>query len=84
MTDSQYFQPAPVAPADAREAFEGRAQYKSRLLFKRGGSRFAENVPPSDYVDGVVQHDWLLWQEAWKAAQAGVQALAVPDGKEQP
>lgn len=51
-----------------REAFEARGEFSKRLLFKRGGSVFAEDVPEGDYVDAGVQHEWLLWREAWQAA----------------
>jgi hypothetical protein len=62
--------PDAAALAAARAAFESRGQYSSRLLWKRGGSVFAEDIAESDYVDAGVQRDWLLWLEAWRAALA--------------
>ena len=52
-----------------RAEFEARGQYSKRLLWKRGGSAFAEDTPESDYVDPSVQRDWLLWNEAWNASR---------------
>lgn len=71
---------APAAPVregdreqDAKEqrmrsAFENCRAYRSKLLFKRGGSVFAENVPEDKYVDSGAQAAWEFWQEAWAAA----------------
>lgn len=57
-----------------RIAFEKCDKYKSKLMFKRGGSVFAENVPPGDYVDPGMQASWVFWQEAWAAATPQMQA----------
>ena len=59
-----------------RTAFENHAKFKTKFLFKRGGSVFAENVAKADYVDHGIQIQWEFWQEAWKAALA---TIARPD-----
>ena len=41
----------------------------SAILFKRGGSVFAEDIDKHDYVDGNIQHQWILWQKSWQAAK---------------
>lgn len=65
--------PPPAAMKQANEdemrhAFENCKQYRSKLMFKRGGSVFAEDVPPGDYVDAGAQAAWVFWQEAWQAS----------------
>lgn len=62
----------------ARAPFEAR--YPSKILWKRGGSVFAEDVPGAEYVDQGVQRDWELWLEAWNTAVAPAQ----PDRSEEP
>ena len=62
MTDRELLERA------ARAAFEAR--YPSKILWKRGGSVFAEDIPEAKYVDQSVQRDWELWLEAWSAAVA--------------
>lgn len=61
--------PLPAGESVMRTAFENSKQYRSKLLFKRGGSVFAENVPESDYVNPSAQAAWVFWQEAWQAAE---------------
>jgi hypothetical protein len=92
-----YLAPVAVAPSDAtgkadaanagggegmRTAFENSRRYKSKLLFKRGGSVFAENVPDDKYVDSGVQAAWEFWQEAWAAALSQSPATSAADAKD--
>jgi hypothetical protein len=56
---------------DCREAFErhyGRALDPSRILWRRGGTTFAEHIDAEEYVDAGVQRKWSDWQAAWEAA----------------
>lgn len=63
----------------SRSEFEARSQHSKRLLWKRGGSVFAENIPESDYVDVGVQRDWLLWRESWQASRRTERASALEE-----
>jgi len=56
----------------AREAFEARRP--NAFMWKRGGSAFAEDVPPTNYVDPGVQKDWQLWCSAWSIAETACAA----------
>jgi hypothetical protein len=60
----------PLDPDQMRAAFENCQQYRSKLMFKRGGTVFAEDIPETDYVDSGMQAAWVFWQEAWSAALA--------------
>jgi hypothetical protein len=65
---------------DCREAFErhyGRAHDPSRILWRRGGTTFAEHIDAEDYADAGVQRKWNDWQAAWEAALAAVLADGV-------
>lgn len=54
-----------------RKAFEDRYG-KARLLLKRGGTIFGEEVPEANYVDCGIQSKWEDWQECWSVAIASV------------
>ena len=58
-----------------RAAFESLPMYTSKLLFKRGGSVFYEDIPASQYVDCNVQAHWEIFRKLWKGARAEVIAI---------
>lgn len=70
----------PVVEERQRAAFESQSDYASRLLFKRGGSIFAENIDAEEYVDSGVQAAWEQWQRAWSAALSVPKPIPDLDG----
>jgi hypothetical protein len=70
-----------------REAFESQGEYAPYLIWKRGGSVFAEHIGTFDYSDSGVQRAWEMWQRAWNAALAHAEigaGLVGQPPKEQP
>lgn len=51
----------------ARWAFE-QSNYRSRLLYRRGGGPLALDILDDEYVDTGVQRSWIEWRRAWEAA----------------
>lgn len=82
MTNKQTVPSAPNLSDECRKAFEALPEHASTILFKRGGTAFAEDVPESKYVDNDIQANWEFWQKAWNAAllrQQDVSLRAVRD-----
>ena len=77
-------QQEPVNVEKMREIFEGSPENKKRILFKRGGTVFAESVPEANYVDGSVQHAWVEFQRVYKLGFESTQppAPVVPQAHE--
>lgn len=66
MNDSKQINVLDKAGYEAcRAAFEGQDIFKDKLVFKRGGSVFAEDVQETDYVDYSIQKQWVEWKKGW-------------------
>jgi hypothetical protein len=63
-------QAQPAQQGDMRAAFEAQDKHRSKIMWKRGGTVFAEGIPPENYVDPGVQAEWESWQRAWQAARS--------------